>query len=203
MSARAKKPRVDAAEGTDSPASQQSGSSITNKSDSSWYLSDSSTGLGPPESSSEYIIFDIWSIYLLIIQTNSRITLLYIPSGLCVLVWPSKSEKLSAFLELAETSAFKPTMNTTVAVKVKNHPTEQFPLNQCVRCRQRFDESGLVSAVCGVQWGLLNTSTYNLELTVSYMGIYTCTTGLQVIECYILLKGSTAPPANNSCPKCH
>lgn len=170
---------IDAAEGTDSPSSQHSGSSISNKSDSSWYHSESSTGLGPTDSSSEYTIYDIWSIYLPIIQTNSRITLLYIPS---VLVWPSKCAKLSAFLELAETSAFKPTMNTTVVVKVKNHPTERFPLNQCLGCTQRFEGSGLVSAVSGVQWGLLNTSTYNLEHTVSYMGIYT--TGSQWFTSY-------------------
>lgn len=100
--------------------------------------------------------------------TNKSPVSHYIYLYLCALVWPSKSAKLSDFRTLAETNIFKPSMNSSVVVKIQDHAsTENFPLTQCPSCTGKLEQSRLIESVSNIHWDLLNTSTYDLQNTVS------------------------------------
>ena len=112
---------------------------------------------------------------LLFCQLNDTALLYTLP----ISVWPSRMAKMSEFKALIKTAVFQPSLNVRVNVKLQSQLTENFPIPQCEDCVSLFEYSGIVEAVGDIQWGLLNTSTYNLLETVSSV----------IIHCAICLNG--------------
>ena len=86
---------------------------------------------------------------------------------LVTIVWPSRYSSLSAFKELIHTCHFNPASGLIMRAKlVEKQSSHTFPLTQCSDCFKILEESQLLAKVQKVKWGLLDTSTYDLETEV-------------------------------------
>ena len=45
---------------------------------------------------------------------------------------------------------------------------DEFPMETCPKCTERFAASGLLDSISQVKWRMLNASTYKLEEVVSF-----------------------------------
>lgn len=84
-----------------------------------------------------------------------------------IAVWPSKVAKLKDFKSFIGKYIFGISENTKIKVELRDDGGEEYNVDQCAECVEKFRRSNLRDKMNAVLWNLVDTSAFRRNETVS------------------------------------